>query len=393
MPNFLPFKALRPKPELIGKVSAKSTDFNSQELLVDALRNNPYSFHHVTKNHLNYSGAFQEPEKFLPFAAKFMEDMMANGTVFRDKEDSFYIYEQIRGDGASFKGIIGLSAVEDYRANHIKKHEEIRPSRVRFMVELFKSTKVLGEPTLLAYKSKDKLDTDGGELIYDFTSVDQKNHKIFRISDPVKVEQIKTYFKAIESFYIADGHHRSASTEQFNRDFPELNNKNFLCLLMDEDDLEINSFHRVIRSALDIEVDEVLNTLSEDFLIDKLDTTLIQPENKGEIGFYTGDAWYKLTYKKPSEHMDVSILEEKVVRKIFHIKDSRTDSQISFIPNTNSGAKLLSLVDTGAYNYAFTLKPCEFKEIRKISDEESTLPPKSTYIEPKLRAGMLIQAF
>ena len=393
MPKFSSFKALRPKPELIGKVSAKSTDFNSQELLVDALRNNPYSFHHVTKNHLNYSGAFQEPEKFLPFAAKFMEDMLENGTVFQDSEESYYIYEQTRGDGVKFTGIIGLASVEDYRANHIKKHEEIRPSRVKFMVELFKSTKVLGEPTLLAYKSPNKVDTSGGDLIYDFTSVDEKNHKIYRISNSDKIQELQTYFNRIESFYIADGHHRSASTEQFNRDFPELNNKNFLCLLMDEDDLEINSFHRVIRSALNIKVDEVLSMLADDFTIEKLDTALIEPKNKGEIGFYTGDAWYKLTYKKPSEHMDVSILEEKVVRKIFHIKDSRTDSQISFIPNTNSGAKLLSLVDTGAYNYAFTIKPCEFREIRRISDEESTLPPKSTYIEPKLRAGMLIQSF
>ena len=38
----------------------------------------------------------------------------------------------------------------------------------------------------------------------------------------------------------------------------------------------------------------------------------------------------------------------------------------------------------------FILKPIKIDVIKKIADENLTLPPKSTYIEPKLRSGITI---
>ena len=96
MPQIFPFKALRPNPDFISLVTAKSTDFPNQEDLVHEIRTNSFTFHHVTKSHLSYSGAFQEPEKFLPFAAKYIKDMKAKGVFIKEDKDSFYIYEQIR---------------------------------------------------------------------------------------------------------------------------------------------------------------------------------------------------------------------------------------------------------------------------------------------------------
>ena len=56
---------------MVNKVTAKSTDHPTKEDLVNELMTNPYTFHHVTKSHMSFNGAFQEPEKFLPFAAKY----------------------------------------------------------------------------------------------------------------------------------------------------------------------------------------------------------------------------------------------------------------------------------------------------------------------------------
>jgi uncharacterized protein (DUF1015 family) len=393
MPEFIPFRALRPKPDYVSRVSAKSTDFNSQDLLVDALKNNPYSFHHVTKNHLNYSGAYQEPEKYLPFAAKFMKELLEKEIVFREEKLCYYLYEQMRADGVEFRGLVGLASVEDYRKNLIKKHEETRPSRVNFMVELFKTTGVLGEPTLIAYHSEKRPDLSTEDLLYEFESKDGKTHRISRISNSNQIEQLRSFFAQQSSFYIADGHHRSASTDRFNQSYPELDNNYFLCLLMEENDLEINSFHRVIRSIDKYPESELLDLLKKDFEITKLSEALIEPQEKGSFGLYTNPNWYELRYKGNSNEMDVAILEKFVVNEVYGISDSRTDSQISFVPNINSGAKLIKMVDSAAYDAAYTIKPCAFREIRAMADLHSTLPPKSTYIEPKLRAGMLIQKF
>ena len=52
-----------------------------------------------------------------------------------------------------------------------------------------------------------------------------------------------------------------------------------------------------------------------------------------------------------------------------------------------------SVIDKDIYKIAITNKPCDFSDVRRISDDNKTLPPKSTYIEPKLRSGMIIQEF
>lgn len=393
MPKVYPFKALRAVPDFVLKVSAKSTDFKSHDSLVDELKNNPFTFHHVTKNHLNYSGAYQEPEKFLPFAAKFLHEMKDRHILVKEQEACFYLYEQVRPDGRIFKGLITLCDVNDYRNNKIKKHEEIRPSRLRFLVELFKTTKVMGEPTLLAYSDKVDISEDKSVTLFNFTSIDGKHHKISKLSDENEVQKIQDLFDKMSAFYIADGHHRSASVEEFNSKYPELHNDKSMCLLMHEDQLEIKPFQRLIKSVNKVEIDELIARLTANFKITKIEDPLYDPLNKAEFGLYVKGQWYKLNAKNPENRMDIVILEEDIVKKVFGIQDSRTDSQIAFHPHTEGLTHLVNLVDSDTYDVAITNKPCSFKEVRLISDLDQILPAKSTFIEPKLRSGLIIQEF
>ncbi len=393
MPKVFPFKALRSTSDFVLKVSAKSTDFKTQNLLVDELKLNPFTFHHVTKNHLNYSGAYQEPEKFLPFAAKFLTEMKRNKILIKEEVDSFYLYEQQRPDGKIFKGIIALCDLEDYRNNIIKKHEEIRPSRLKFLVELFKTTKVMGEPTLLAYSGFVKIPTENLHTIFNFTSIDSKHHIISRLNDPDEVESIQKQFDKIKAFYIADGHHRSASVEEFNSKYPKLNNNKSMCLLMQETDLEIKPFQRLIKSVNPINKETLLKALQTSFVIEKVNEPLYDPENHGEFGLYVKNEWFKLIVINPKGRMDIVVLEEEIVKNVFGIQDSRTDSQISFHPHTEGLRTLVNLVDSETFDVAITNKPCSFEEVRRISDLGKVMPAKSTFIEPKLRAGLIIQEF
>ena len=393
MPKVYPFRALRSTSDFVLQVSAKSTDFKSQNLLVDELKSNPFTFHHVTKNHLNYSGAYQEPEKFLPFAAKFLTEMKRNKILVKEEKESFYFYEQQRLDGKIFKGLIALCDIEDYRSNKIKKHEEIRPSRLKFLVELFKTTKVMGEPTLLAYAGNIQIPNEHLHVIFNFTSIDGKHHKISRLDNIDEVKNIQKQFKNIEAFYIADGHHRSASVEEFNAKYPELDNRRSMCLLMSETDLEIKPFQRLIKSVNKIEKEILLNALRVNFEVTKVDKPLYDPKKHGEFGLYLKNEWYKLATRNPRGRMDIVVLEEDIVKEVFGIQDSRTDSQISFHPHTEGLTTLVNLVDSETFDVAITNKPCTFKEVRKISDLGNVMPAKSTFIEPKLRAGLIIQEF
>jgi len=393
VPKIFPFRALRPRADMINKVSAKSTDFPNKNDLIEEIRNNKYTFHHVTKSHLSYSGAFQEPEKFLPFASRFIKMMKENNYLIKEEKPSLYIYEQFRPDGRSFKGLIALCSIQDYQNNKIKKHEEIRPSRLKFLVELFKTTKVMGEPTLLAHSGKMSLDALESSVLYDFESRDGKRHLIKRVSENSSLEHIQSELQELDSFYIADGHHRSASTEEFNHKINTLSNDKSMCFILHEDQLEILPFHRLIKTLVPITESDLISLLSKDFKVSKSESALYELKNRREFGMYIGKNWYKLQYEKQSDKLDVEILEDYIVKGIFSIADSRTDSQITFHAHTIGEEKLIELVNKRIYNIAFTTKECTFEEVRKVSDMNSTLPPKSTYIEPKLRAGMIIQEF
>jgi len=393
VPQIFPFKALRPNPDFISLVTAKSTDFPNQEDLVHEIRTNSFTFHHVTKSHLSYSGAFQEPEKFLPFAAKYIKDMKAKGVFIKEDKDSFYIYEQIRKDGKIFKGLIALCAISDYKANKIKKHEEIRPSRLKFLVELFKTTKIMGEPTLLAHNGSVPLDVSAANQLYSFTTLDDKRHIVYQVSDDTQVAEIRAALGAIDSLYIADGHHRSASTEEFNANVSALENDKSMCCIMHEEDLEILPFHRLIKPIVNFPKDEIIAALSARFKVANSDESLYEIKNRNEFGLYIDKQWYRLQLKESSDLPDVQVLENYVVREIFNIADSRIDSQINFHPHTSGEHMLKSLIDAETYSLAITSKACNFSEVRQVADQDNTMPPKSTYIEPKLRAGLIIQEF
>ena len=393
MPKIFPFRALRPLPDMVNKVTAKSTDHPTKEDLVNELMTNPYTFHHVTKSHMSFNGAFQEPEKFLPFAAKYIVNMKSQGVLIKEDKESFYIYEQISASGKSCKGVIGLCSVDDYRENRIKKHEEIRPSRLKFLVELFKTAHIMGEPTLLAHNSDINLDELEATEIYRFVSADHKTHVVRRVDSSEDVTKLQEEMAEIESFYIADGHHRSASTSEFNASIPGLDNDKSMCYIVHENQLQIHPFHRLIKPLHSLDAQKVIADLASHFKIMKSDKPLYTILESKNFGLYINKQWYLLSYESHSDQLDVEILEEIIVKGVFDIQDSRTDSQIYYHPYSNGLNELLDLVDSEIYSIAFTTKPCSFKDVIEIADSNKILPPKSTYIEPKLRAGLLIQEF
>jgi len=92
MPKLFPFRGLRPDQKYVEHVSAKSTDFSSKEDLVNEIQNNPFTFHHLTKGHLRYSGSYQSPEKFLPFALQYIRKMKADGIFYYKNSKSHFMY-------------------------------------------------------------------------------------------------------------------------------------------------------------------------------------------------------------------------------------------------------------------------------------------------------------
>ena len=73
------------------------------------------------------------------------------------------------------------------------------------------------------------------------------------------------------------------------------------------------------------------------------------------------------------------------------IDDPRTDSRIDFVGGIRGMEELERRVDGGDAAVAFALYPTSLDDLMIVADANQVMPPKSTWFEPKLRSGMVIQ--
>jgi len=199
--------------------------------------------------------------------------------------------------------------------------------------------------------------------------------------------------------YIADGHHRSASAELLYDQDRHLGNEHldyFMSFLIAESNVKIYEFNRIIRDLNGHTKDAFLEQLSEHFIIKSKEQELWKPQGKFEFGMYLDGNFYALFYKlennNPSllENLDAQILYDKVLQPILGIEDLRNDERIEYIPGKQSILTIKELVDEGEFEVGFMLFPSDISEIKALADNNLIMPPKSTYIEPKFRSGLMV---
>ena len=88
--------------------------------------------------------------------------------------------------------------------------------------------------------------------------------------------------------------------------------------------------------------------------------------------------------------MDPAILSNNILAPILNITDEKTDENIVFEAGTVPLTEIEQKVDSKEYEVAFILKPIAINALKQVADNNLSMPPKSTYIEPKLRSGLII---
>ena len=115
---------------------------------------------------------------------------------------------------------------------------------------------------------------------------------------------------------------------------------------------------------------------------------------------YLDGSFYSLYLRKqryPIENaldaLDPQILYKTILKPVLGIEGLRNDKRIAYSHGKNDLAFVKTAVDTGEFKVGFGLLPITTEEMKQIADEGLKMPPKSTYIEPKLRSGVTIYEF
>jgi uncharacterized protein (DUF1015 family) len=371
------------------------------------LSENPYSFIHIINPEFKTG---EKPRKnstqrFKQVRKRF-EEFLQNNFLQKDESPTFYLYEQSTCE-STFTGIIGAVSNDDYKQGRIKKHEQTLTAREKLFCSYLDVCGFNAEPVLLTYRENlASLEALFGSVKlerpeYEFTTTDGATHKMWMITQEKEVQRIQSAFKKVDSLYIADGHHRMASSNLLSekRGGAETTDSNLyrhtMAMVMHGDQLKIHPFHRLLSKTCTLATEELLQILDAKFFIEKSDQPVF-PFEKRKFGLKLKDSWYELRLKefeggsKAVHHLDSQILFESVLRPIFGIQDQKTDKRLSFVAGNKDTSEVEKAVDLGRHFALITLASVDPEEVFDISDEGSTMPPKSTYIEPKLRSGLTI---
>lgn len=403
MAKIKPFKAVRPAPDKVALVTCRTYDDYSSAELAAWLDFNPYSFLHVI--HPAYANAQKVSlEKRFKAVANKYQDFKHDQVLIEEEHPVFYLYE-IQSKGQTFTGIIAGTSVKDYQNNVIKKHEDTLQYRVELFKDYLHQTNFNTEPVLITYPDSVEINTfialrKKSKPVYEYSTTNKEKHTLWKIDTQSEVDWLQEHFENIPNLYIADGHHRSASAELLYEQDKHLGNENlnyFMSFLIAESNVKIYEFNRLIRDLNGLSKDTFIKKLSEHFVIVAKDQEIWKPQNKFEFGMYLDGSFYALFYKKENhqqasilDNLDAQILYEKVLFPLLGIEDLRNDERIDYIPGKQSISVIKDLIDEGEFEVGFMLYPSDINEIKALADNNLIMPPKSTYIEPKFRSGLVV---
>jgi len=407
MPRVKPFKAIRPSAQKAEQVACVPYDVVNREEAAALAEGNEASFLHVIRPDIDLPAETSAyADEVYETARKNLDRLMQDGTLIQDETERLFAYRQIM-NGVAQTGIVCCCHVDDYGDNLILKHEKTRPVKEDDRTRHVLTLNAHAGPVFLTYRDVDALNTLVESVIttdplYDFTAPDGVQHTVWEIDDTASCVE---HLSSVPVFYVADGHHRSASAWRAGTERRDANPQHtgeeeynwFLTVLFPADQLNILAYNRIIKDLNGQQADDVVQQLSKVGTLEPTNNPV--PEQAGTFCIYLDKTWFKLIIDADSiahddaiASLDVAILEDRVLEPIFGIGDVRTDARIDFVGGIRGTDELEKRVDSGEWACAVSMYPTSIAQLMAVSDAGEIMPPKSTWFEPKLRSGLLVHS-
>ncbi|WP_298498404.1 DUF1015 domain-containing protein [uncultured Algibacter sp.] len=412
MAKIIPFKAVRPTRAIVGLVASRpyqSYTVNERESRMDY---NPYSFLHIVNPGYKFDQVITGKERYKLVRNRYLE-FKEDGVFIQDEKPSFYVYKIVNRHGQEFNGIIAATSAEDYHEDIIKKHENTIAKREETFKSYLQTVGFNAEPVLLTYPDNQIIasiiqETQKNHAEFEFTMTYRDTHYLWKIDCDKTIASIQEEFNKMNSIYIADGHHRSASSALLYKEEKAKNpNHNggesynfFMSYLIPESDLVIHEFNRLVKDLNGLTKEEFLIQLDNLYRIKNKGIFPYHPSKKHHFSMYLDGEFYALYLRKNRykfntalDNLDAQLLYNTILKPILGINDLRNNNRIEYVNGRDEMITIKSSVDNGVFKVGFGMCPANINEIKRIADEGLKMPPKSTYILPKLRSGITIYEY
>lgn len=323
-----------------------------------------------------------------------LDELLEMGNYTVDEQPAIYIYEQETATGSQ-TGIWALTDVQDMEDGKIICHERTisnNEEKIRMQRE---NAGLEGSPVLLCYKPATGINRLIGAITtnYEPESFYQNHqyHRIWKVTIPEFIKQFREAFLKLDRVYIADGHHRMAAAAEQHK-----TEKQWISTLyVSTEQIRISAFHRLVIPTSPINEKLLFDTIGKWFAITaSTNGKAILADQPHHIGLFYKGKRFKLSLKTDLYEMkndpDVSILQEKVLKPLFDIQDPRNDQRLSSYGPDQGLPAMLYKLSKEPDAVAFTLYPMGIEQLITQAEKGNSLPPKSTWIEPKIPFGLLV---
>ncbi|MFC1461020.1 DUF1015 domain-containing protein [Verrucomicrobiota bacterium] len=402
-----PFQPLHPVHSHAGSVASVPYDTVDRSEAAALASNNPLSFLHVSRAEIDLpDGTDPYDESVYQKALENFQVLQKKGILITEREPCLYLYRMTRGDHTQ-RGVVACCHVDDYRNDTIKKHEKTRKEKEMDRTRHMSKLSAHVGPVLLMHRDQPDIDRitrriETEKPLYDITAPDDVSHTIWKIRNS---RPFVTAFQEAPVCYIADGHHRAASAVRVALERQRANPSHrgdeeynwFLGILFPASQLHILPYNRSVRDLNGKTAGEFLEAVQSQFTVKS--NANPRPDAAGNACMYVDGRWYDLSWKAtcsptdPVDSLDVSVLQSRLLGPILGIRDPRTDERIKYIGGVRDTDELERLVDSGQAAVAFSMFPTSVNQLMAIADTGQSMPPKSTWFEPKPMSGLLIHPF
>ena len=371
-------------------------------------------------------------------AADHLRAWLDQGTLVRDAEPGLYLYAQSFdapppiGPARKMRlGIVALVSSEAFDQGDIYPHEHTMPGPKADRLELMRHTGAAFGQIFSLYSDPERQIQSVVEPElqrppeFVFTDGQGVRHQLWRVTDRAIAGEASARLGRSQLF-IADGHHRyetavvyreerSAVDDGDWRDKPYGYRMHTLVNMDDADGMAIYPIHRVVTGLGAGGVANLASRLGELFDIETADmpahedisAELVRRSADGRpaLGFVraTGDGISYLSLKSgvdmaaldPGGHTDAwrglaSGLLQLVLGRLLALDedDLTRGEKVRFVRSESEVVRLVANSDEAA---GFFLGPVEMSQLRDVVLAGERMPPKSTYFDPKVYTGLVMQ--
>jgi uncharacterized protein (DUF1015 family) len=408
MARIRPFRSGRPPKALAARVASVPYDVVDTKEARALAAGNAVSFLHVCRPEIDLPETTDiHADEVYAKGRENLDRFYADGTLVEDPVPRLLIYRQT-WRGRSQDGFVAACSVDDYDTDVIRKHEKTRKDKEDDRVRHLLTQSAHAEPVFLTYRAVDAIDArvaavTAGPPEFDFEAPDAVRHTLWLVPE-TDVAFFISAFAAVPLLYVADGHHRCASASRARAalaakgplavDHPV---NWFPAAIFPDKQLAILPYNRVVKDLGGLGEEDFLRKVKERFDVQPAGAP--EPSRRGTFSLYLKENWQTLTPREPVtgndpvSALDVSILQDRLLSPVLGIGDPRTDPRIDFVGGIRGSKELEERVRSGRGAVAFAMYPTQISDVMAIADAGVTMPPKSTWFEPKLRSGLFVHRF